>query len=682
MTSDRFSEPEADLRRYEALLEMADLMVHHGSLPELFRDLSERLHQVTTFEFANFSLHDPKKSVMRLHIWAGAEMQVPTEMLVDDVAAGWVWKNQQPLVLPDLHAETRFPMLLNILRDSGLRSYCVSPLTTSQKRLGALGVASSRPNAYGEKDVRLLRRVAELAALAIENSLTRRALEEEKERLHALIDVNKTLVSNLEIEALLPTISASISHVVPHDFAGVAIYDPEKSGMKGYVLASPESQLLVAHGETIPMEQSISAKAFLSRRCVSMNERDLAATSNRFVGRLLRAGIRSMLSMPLITAKGVLGVLNIGSKEELAFSERDEALLMQVSAQVAISLDNARAYAEIAQLKNRLAEEKLYLEDEIRTEFNFEEIVGESMPLHRVLAQVKTVAPTDSTVLVLGETGTGKELVARAIHRMSSRKDTSFIKLNCAAIPTGLLESELFGHEKGAFTGAINQKIGRLELADKGTLFLDEVGDIPLELQPKLLRVLQDQEFERLGSNRTIKVNVRLIAATNRDLVKSVAEKDFRSDLFYRLNVFPISVPPLRERSKDVPLLVRYFVQKFARRMNKQIETVPTLTMNALQSWRWPGNVRELENFIERSVILSEGSVLRVPLAELKPSYEASEPEGTLLRVEREHILRILRECGGLISGKNGAAERLGMKRTTLQSKMAKLGIIRSDYQN
>jgi formate hydrogenlyase transcriptional activator len=293
------------------------------------------------------------------------------------------------------------------------------------------------------------------------------------------------------------------------------------------------------------------------------------------------------------------------------------------------------------------------------------------------------VAPSDATVLILGDTGTGKELVARAIHRMSSRKDASFIKLNCAAIPTGLLESELFGHEKGAFTGAISQKLGRLELADKGTLFLDEVGEIPLELQPKLLRVLQDQEFERLGSTRTIKVSIRLVAATNRDLSKAVSEREFRSDLFYRLNVFPIRMPLLRERGKDIPLLVRYFVQKFARRMGKQIETIPTETMRALSGWQWPGNVRELENFIERSVILSEGPVLNAPLAELRPPGYESGPEDTSLQsFERDHIIRVLRETGGVIAGSHGAAVRLGMKRTTLQSRMLKLGIERSDYQD
>jgi formate hydrogenlyase transcriptional activator len=389
-----------------------------------------------------------------------------------------------------------------------------------------------------------------------------------------------------------------------------------------------------------------------------------------------------MCCLPLVTRQGVIGTLNLASAEETAFATEDLSFLKQVTLQIASALDNTRAYHEIADLSERLKTEKIYLQDEIRSELNFEEIIGDSTALKRVLAQVNTVARSDTTVLILGETGTGKELIARAIHRMSPRKDASFIKLNCAAIPTGLLESELFGHEKGAFTGAISQKIGRLELADRGTLFLDEVGDIPLELQPKLLRVLQDQEFERLGGIRTIKVHVRLIAATNRDLVKSVAAGEFRSDLYYRLHVFPVRMPPLRERSEDIPLLVRYFVQKFARAMNKRIEDIPADTLHALKSWHWPGNVRELENFLERSVILSEGTMLNVPLAELRPVQEAAQHSITLERLEREHILRVLRETGGVIAGVRGAAARLGLKRTTLQSRMQKMGITRADYQN
>jgi len=332
--------------------------------------------------------------------------------------------------------------------------------------------------------------------------------------------------------------------------------------------------------------------------------------------------------------------------------------------------------------KTNWRKEKLYLEDEIRSELNFEEIVGESAALKQVLNQAKTVAPSDATVLILGETGTGKELIARAIHRMSSRKNSSLIKLNCAAIPDGLVESELFGHEKGAFTGAVSQKMGRLELADKGTLFLDELGELPLEVQPKLLRVLQDQEFERLGSTRTIRVNLRLIAATNRDLAKSVTERQFRSDLYYRVNVFPIRMPELRERKEDIPLLVRYLAQKFARRMNKHIDTIPTEAMNALVSWAWPGNVRELENFIERSVILSQSPILNVPLVDLSLAAQDSHKDSTLESVLRENIVRVLRETGGVLGGPRGAAARLGLKRTTLQSKMGKMGIFREEYEN
>lgn len=679
MLQEQFTAPESDLRRYEALLEMADLLVHHGSLTELFEELGGRLREVTSFDYANFSLHDPSGNMMRLHIWAGAEMQIaPLEIAVADAPSGWVWEKQQVLIIPDLNAERRYPTLLGLFREKGIRSYCAVPLTSSQKRLGALGFASLSPNAYDENDVRLLRRVAALCALAIENSLNRQALEEDRERWQALVEVSQTLTSKLDMDALLATISSSVGRVVPHDFSGIGVYDEEARGLRTFLLGAPAGQLILRQGEIVPLDKSICGKAFCSRQAESLTVEDVR--KSRFAECFAKAGIRFLLNLPLLTPKRVVGVLNVGTTAAQGFSDRDQALLKQVAAQLAIALDNAAVYSEIGKLKDRLAEEKLYLQEEIRTELNFAEIIGESAALKRVLSQIKTVAPTDSTVLILGETGTGKELVARAIHRLSSRHEATFIKVNCAAIPTGLLESELFGHEKGAFTGAISQKLGRIELADNGTLFLDEVGEIPLDLQPKLLRVLQDQEFERLGSAKTLRVNVRLIAATNRDLHKSVADRQYRSDLFYRLNVFPIVAPPLRERTKDIPLLVHYFVDKFARRLGKSIQTIPADTMNILAQWKWLGNVRELENFIERSVILSEGSVLRVPLAELTLSANDSEG-GTLRGVEREHILRVLRECSGAISGKGGAAERLGMKRTTLQSRMAKLGIERADFQ-
>jgi formate hydrogenlyase transcriptional activator len=389
-------------------------------------------------------------------------------------------------------------------------------------------------------------------------------------------------------------------------------------------------------------------------------------------------GVRSVVSMPLITHDRALGTLSLASLRDAAFQQGDVDLLVQVAGQVAIAVENALAFQEIAELRNRLAQEKLYLEDEIRSEMNFEEIVGESPLLRAVLRQVETVAPTDSAVLIQGETGTGKELIARAIHNLSPRREHTFVKVNCAAIPAGLLESELFGHERGAFTGAIAQRMGRFELAHHGTIFLDEVGDIPLELQPKLLRVLQEQEFERLGSVRSIRVDVRLVAATNRDLDEMVAARTFRSDLYYRLRVFPLVMPPLRERQEDIPTLVRYFVQKHARRMNRTVETIPSETLDLLVRYSWPGNIRELENLIERAVIVSPGPVLRVPLSELKlPSEPAAGEMLTLEAAQREHVLKALEATNWVLAGPSGAAAKLGMKRTTLQSRMQKLGLTR-----
>jgi formate hydrogenlyase transcriptional activator len=586
------------------------------------------------------------------------------------------------MVLPDLRQETRFQAAVNLLIEKGVRSYCGLPLTSGQKKFGALGLGSHRPNAYGEEDVQLLRQIADLVALGFENANTRTAFREEKERLEVLLEVGTTLMSNLDVQQLFPNISALVRRVVHQDFASVTLYEGTHDCLRLYALDTAFKDESITPDAIVPIGESVAGSAFVSGEATVCHGEELRADGPPVFRRMAELGMQSFCSIPLMTRKGKLGTLNLGSMNTRAFVPHDISFLKQVAAQVAMALDNARAYREIEEHTDKLKKEKLYLQDEIRSVLNFEEIVGESSALKHVLAQVNTVAPLDATVLILGETGTGKELIARAIHRMSSRKDASFIKLNCAAIPTGLLESELFGHEKGAFTGAINSKIGRLELADKGTLFLDEVGDIPLELQPKLLRVLQDQEFERLGGVRTIRVNIRLIAATNRDLAKSVAAREFRSDLYYRLHVFPVHMPPLRERGKDIELLVRYFVQKFSRRMNKQIDTIPTETMEALTHWEWPGNVRELENFIERSVILSENATLNVPLSELRPTLQGDRHDATLESLEREHILRILRETGGVISGPRGAAARLGMKRTTLQSRMQKMGITRSDYEN
>ena len=555
-------------------------------------------------------------------------------------------------------------------------------MTTTKSRLGGLGFGSSRSHAYRDGDLRFLRSVADLVALALENTITHAAFQEERERGEVLLQVSTTLISGLDVQSSFPAVSESLRRLFRHDHASVTLHDEATHKLYKYALDTRIAGL-AGNGEAMSdLQESAAGRSFLRKEAMVYTREDLATFRSNFLARMLELGIQSMCCLPLITRKGVIGTLNLASTDEKGFLQQDMSFLKEIAAQVASALDNARAYHKIAELTDRLAKEKLYLEDEIRSTLNFEEIVGESAALNQVLAHVNTVSPSDATVLILGETGTGKELIARAIHRMSSRKGASFIKLNCAAIPTGLLESELFGHEKGAFTGAISQKIGRLELADGGTMFLDEVGEIPLELQPKLLRALQDHEFERLGGIRTFKVNFRLIAATNRDLVKSVAMGEFRSDLYYRLHVFPVRMPPLRERSEDIPMLVRYFVQKFAHAMNKRIEDVPADTMDALKSWHWPGNIRELENFLERSVILSDRPALNVPLAELRPAQVGAPHSVTLERLERDHILRVLRETVGVIAGMRGAAARLGLKRTTLQSRMQKMGITRADYQN
>jgi len=510
-------------------------------------------------------------------------------------------------------------------------------------------------------------------------------LRHEMGRLQMLIDVSSIMASNWNLQQTFPKISARIRRVLRHEYAGFELHDPNTGLLVRQVEDFPLGRGLLSSLPISP-HNSPTGRALRERTPLIFSKHQIQDFEAEIAKNFLAEGFRSLCCVPLVRPKGALGVLVLGSTRAHAFQPEDLTLLNQVATQLAVGLENQRTAAEIEALRQRLAEERKYLQGEIRSEGRFTEIVGDSPALKQVLDQVATVAPSEATVLILGETGTGKELVARAVHRLGRRKDGAFIKVNCAAIPTGLLESELFGHEKGAFTGAISQKIGRMELADGGTLFLDEVGEIPLELQPKLLRVLQDQEFERLGSNRTIKVNLRLVAATNRDLAKGMAEHEFRSDLFYRLSVFPIRVPPLRERREDIPLLIRYFVHKFAMRMDRHIETIPKETMKALTEWSWPGNVRELENLMERSVILSDGNALRVPLVELRgepraaAAQPASTPDHSLDNAERQHILRILRETHGVLSGPDGAAHRLGLKRTTLQSKMQRLKITRHDY--
>src|SRR6201998_2388576 len=460
------------------------------------------------------------------------------------------------------------------------------------------------------------------------------------ERRHrTLLAVSEAIVSHRDLPALFHELAGRLHQVVRFDYLGLLLYDAATRTMHAHVLEGDDLALRTLPPD-LPVDADPAGAVWKTQRPLTIADIAQETRWQALPGRAASFGVKSVCYLPLTTARRQLGTLVFASRQPSDYVHADLAFLQLVASQVALAVDNALAFQQIAELKDKLHKEKAYLEEEVRTEHNFGQIVGESAPLRQVLTLAETVAPTGSTVLVRGETGTGKEAVARAIHDLSPRKDRTFVKLNCAAIPTGLLESELFGHEKGAFTGAIAQKLGRFELAHQGTLFLDEVGDIPPELQPKLLRVLQEQEFERLGGTKTIKVDVRLVAATHRDLAEMVRNEQFRSDLYFRLNVFPIRIPPLRDRKEDIPLLVSHFVQKFARQMQKSIETIPAESMARLQRWHWPGNIRELENLIERSVILSSGSFLQVPPTEmnLAAATGTATPVSTLQGTERELI--------------------------------------------
>ena len=696
---------EHSRRQLEALLEVSEAIAQQRDLPALFHDLAVRLHSVVDFDFLSLVLHDSAKNVMRLHV---LETRVPgekvagTESAVEGNPSGWVWQTQQTFVVSDTHEETRFPEFLQRFREHKVRSLAILPLTTAQRRLGAMGFGRLVPQRITDTELQFMERVASQVAVAVDNALNfatsqayQSQLSHERDRLRVLLDINNLLVSSRELPELFRGIVRTLERVIHHDYTSLALLDSQTGLLKIHALDFPGAQNLIKQEITIPRDISPSSQAIATAQPFLARGTEIDRYPNEIIMALRASGVQTICCVPLITQGKAFGTLNLGSRREDAFSAQDVELLQQVCAQVAIALENTLAFKEIEALKNKLAEEKLYLEEEIRSEFNFDEIIGESPALRRALAQVELAAPAGTTVLLLGETGTGKELFARAIHNLSPRHDRTFVKVNCAAIPSGLLESELFGHERGAFTGAINQKIGRFELADRGTLFLDEVGDLPLELQPKLLRVLQEQEFERLGGNRTQRVDVRVVAATNQDLGKLVSERTFRSDLFYRLNVFPIQIPALRERAEDLALLVRYFVQRFSRQLNKDVEYIPADAMDALTHYSWPGNVRELENLIERAVLLSPGKELRIPFAELKstfplladaeasllgtvnPATSFSAPIATLEEAERQHILRALKQTQWRIAGPKGAAALLDIKRTTLQARMRKLGIRR-----
>jgi formate hydrogenlyase transcriptional activator len=671
--------PSSERDRYQLLLEVTDRVATSRSLPDALKELAPPVLALTGAELLGLSLYDAGRDLMLTRYWKkNQESGEFGPLPVDEVLSGWVWKHQQRISVPDIEREHRFSSIVPALRSHGIRSFTALPVSTPSNRFGALGIGKSEPEVLPDDDLEFLARVALMSALALEKEKAHRALEEQR----SLVAINREISSNLELDKLLPAILSSVRSIARYDRAILSLLDEE--GMVHRYGTALEWEPHLNHGSSVPLEQSLSARSIQTRCVIYFVPADLQEMNDPLAEAMFRDGAQSVCSVPLIAGNRTWGTLNPSTMNVNTFNPSDIDYLQQVANLIAVALQNAHSYQEIAQLKDRLAQEKRLLEYEVRSANRSDDIVGASPALKRVLDYAAIVADTDSTVLITGETGTGKERIARLIHGLSRRKDRNFIKLNCAAIPTGLLESELFGHERGAFTGAVTQKLGRLELADKGTLLLDEIGEIPLELQPKLLRVLQDQEFERLGGTKTIHVDVRLIAATNRDLVRAVEEKEFRGDLFYRLHVFPLHLPALRERPEDIPTLIRHFVAKCAARLHKRIDVIPEEAIQSMTKWKWPGNIRELENFIERSVILSEGTRLTPPLGELNEEIarHPADFEGTLRDRERDHIVDILRQTRGVLSGPSGAAARLGLKRTTLQYKMQRLGISRTDYLN
>jgi formate hydrogenlyase transcriptional activator len=593
---------------------------------------------------------------------------------------------KEPVYVTDILTDPIWEHYRNRMLPYGIRSVWSRPLFTSEgKALGTFSINYREPRRPSANELQLIENASHITGIAIERHMNEQALQRERDRLRLLLEITSSVTSRLDLRQMVEALSTNLFRVMQCDVSALLVPDSESGALRVTILHNPDAKGPFREGSLVPMNGSISGQVLRKGKSIRIDSFEEVRDDPEIFGnpdgrllyeRVIEEGLRTGCYLPLMGRDRAVGVLMLCRRSDNHFAKDDVILLEQVACQVAIAVENTLEYEQATKDRDKETKQRRYLEEEIRAELG--EIVGESAALKTALSMVSVVAPTDSGVLILGETGTGKELFARAIHKLGNRSEKAFVKLNCAAIPLGLLESELFGHEKGAFTGAIAQKTGRFELADKGTLFLDEVGDIPLELQAKLLRVLQEQEFERLGSNRTHKVDVRLIAATHRDLPAMVKQGTFREDLYYRLKVFPIQVPALRQRTGDIPRLVRHFTRLYSQRMNKRIDVIPPDTMDALVRYQWPGNVRELQNFIERAVILSPQSILRAPTSELEP-FQLNKGSNVismngLAEVERDHILRALEASNWVISG---AAARLGMKRTSLAYRMKKLRIRR-----
>lgn len=683
---------ESGLLSSEAVLDILKLIWAGSPLPEILTIIAQLVESQGEHLLCTIWL--PDEDGTRLHCAAAPSLPGfaahvgPMFVGPKGASCGTAVYRGQPVYVTDILTDSIWDDYRDLVSPYGIRSAWSRPLFTNEGNvLGTFAILHRETRSPGPTELQLIENASHIVGIAIERHIKEQELQHERDRLRLLLQLTNSFTSKLDLHRLVEVLSTGLLSVTRCDFCALLLPDPDSGDLRITTLYNPESRGSLGNGTIVPIHGSISGKAFRTGKTQHVN--NFAELRNdpdsfgsrvgqRFYQRLTAEGLVSGCALPLIGRSGVVGVLAALKRSERAFDRDEVVFLEQVAGQVAVAVENALDYEKAIKDKDKERKQRLYLEDEIRADFG--EIVGDSPALKSALDLVSVVAPTDSSVLILGETGTGKELIARAIHNLSRRRERPFIKLNCAAIPLGLLESELFGHEKGAFTGAIATKTGRFELANKGTLFLDEVGDIPLELQAKLLRVLQEQEFERLGSNRTHKVDVRLIAATHRDLTAMVKQGTFREDLYYRLKVFPIRVPSLRQRTDDIPKLVWHFTSLFARRMNKNIEEIPSETMAALTRYSWPGNVRELQNFIERAVILSPYSTLRAPTSELEPFNSQSEsnpPVNGLAQVEKNHILHALEASNWVIGGPHGAAARLGMKRTSLIYRMKKLSLTR-----
>jgi formate hydrogenlyase transcriptional activator len=675
--------------RYEALRQVSGVIASQADLNGVLENLAHFLPSVVSFEFLGVVLHDAARQVFQLLAFEtqlSYDSEVGREIPAAESSAMILLEEQKPIILNDIEKETRFTDLVGHARAHGVRSMCLLPLTSPRRRLGLLVFGTTHQKDYDPEDLKLMSTVAAHVAVAVENALNfeearsyQQLLARERDRLRLLLQVNNSVISHLELSDLFQAVSSALRDCFHHEYTGLWLFEENSPRLRCVGMDFPTNRGFIEKIQSLDLTPA-EVEEVRSRSPRLINRKEIAQLPPKFASPAQAENIHSAVIIPLVLGSKPLGILTLGSTGESMFAQEELGLLLQVGDQVALAIENALAYEKVAEARNQLRTEKTYLEDEIRYDHNLEDIVGKSRALRETLSKAEVVGKTDATVLLMGETGTGKELIARLIHNHSSRRDHTFVKLNCAAVPSGLMESELFGHERGAFTGAVATKVGRFELAHYGSLFLDEVGDIALDLQPKLLRVLQEKEFERLGSTRTLKVDARLVAATNRDLSQMVASGEFREDLYYRLAVFPIQLPPLRERREDIPVLVEYFVARYASRMKKRIKEIPTQALQAMTEWTWPGNIRELQNIIERAVILTTGECLEVPLEELKPPRTGRTSTNAarslnLREVEREAILEALRKTNGRIGGPGGAAALLGLKRTTLQSRMRLLNI-------